>query len=163
MELESVDQGDGRDTSTDPKPGQEKSLVGGFLDTTPQTREAAEQKRRTAALRIGSLAGAAHHAAGDLEEQFPQTARYMHDAAAGLEHVSSILRDPSLDEVAIFLGNLARKQPAATMAAVVLIGIGLAWLLKTSTEAAADATIDYPEGVGPTGVGQGGAHGYGRS
>jgi hypothetical protein len=33
--------------------------------------------RRMTALRMGSLATAGHHAAVDLEEHFPQTARYI--------------------------------------------------------------------------------------
>jgi hypothetical protein len=35
---------------------------------------------------------------GDLEEHFPQIARFIHDAAAGFEHISSFLRDPNLDQ-----------------------------------------------------------------
>jgi len=33
----------------------------------------------------------------------------MHDAAAGFEHISNFLRDPNLDEVANFVGNLCRR------------------------------------------------------
>jgi len=51
-------------------------------------------------MRMGSLAAAAHHAAGDLDEQFPQAARYMREAASGFERFSNLLRDPNLDEVA---------------------------------------------------------------
>ena len=65
-----------------------------------QARETTAQQRRATALRIGSLAAAGHHAAGDLEEHFPQIARYIHDAAAGFEPISSFLRDPNLDDVA---------------------------------------------------------------
>ena len=57
--------------------------------STTQARETTAQQRRASALRIGSLASAGHHAAGDLEEHFPQIARYIHDAAAGFEHISS--------------------------------------------------------------------------
>jgi len=57
--------------------------------STTQARETTAQQRRATALRIGSLASAGHHAAGDLEEHFPQIARYIHDAAAGFEHISS--------------------------------------------------------------------------
>jgi hypothetical protein len=97
-----------------------------------QTRETTAQQRRATALRIGSLATAGHHAAGDLEEHFPQIARYIHDAAAGFEHISSFLRDPNLDEVANFVGNLGRKQPAAVIAGVFLVAVGLSWFLRNS-------------------------------
>jgi hypothetical protein len=102
--------------------------------STTQARETTAQQRRAAALRIGSLAAAGHHAAGDLEEHFPQIARYIHDAAAGFEHISSFLRDPNLDEVANFVGNLGRKQPAAVVAGVFLVAVGLSWFLRSSCD-----------------------------
>jgi hypothetical protein len=100
-----------------------------------KARETAAQRRRATAMRIGSLAAAGHHAAGDLQEHFPQIALYMHDTAAGFEHISSFLRDPNLDEVANFIDNLGRKQPAAVVAGVFLVAIGLSWFLRSSSEA----------------------------
>ena len=99
---------------------------------TRQTPETTAQQRRVTALRIGSLATAGHHAADDLDEHFPQIARYIHDAATGFEHISSFLRDPNLDEVANFVGNLGRKQPAAVVAGVFLVAVGLSWFLRSS-------------------------------
>src|SRR6266850_4821804 len=93
-------------------------------------RESAARQRVATALRMGSLAKAAHHAAGDLEEQFPEAARCMHDAASGFESISNLLRDPNLDEVATLVRNLGSKQPAAIVAGVVLIGLGLSWFLR---------------------------------
>jgi hypothetical protein len=129
--------------STGSNPDRAQSRVG---ESVEQTLYTVEQQRRATALRLGSLANAAHHAAGDLEDQFPQTARYMHHSAAGLEHLSSILRDPSLDELASLIGDLARKQRVAILAGVVLIGVGLSWLLKTSVGAADNAASDDPAG-----------------
>ena len=99
--------------------------------STSQARETTVQQRRAAAMRIGSVAAAGHHAADDLEEHFPQIARCLNDAAAGFEHVSSFLRDPNLDEVANFVGNLGRKQPAAVVAGVFLLAVGVAWFLRS--------------------------------
>ncbi len=42
-----------------------------------EPRETTAQQRRVTAMRIGSVAAAGHHAAGDLEEHFPQIARCM--------------------------------------------------------------------------------------
>ena len=116
-----------------------------------QARETTAQQRRAAAQRIGSLAAAGHHAAGDLEEHFPQIARYIHDAAAGFAHISNFLRDPDLDEVATFIGNLGRKQPAAVAAGVFLLVVGLAWFLKSPSEMSGDTMADDRE-RGPYGV-----------
>jgi hypothetical protein len=110
-----------------------------------EARETTAQQRRAAAQRIGSLAAAGHHAAGDLEEHFPQIARYIHDAAAGFEHISSFLRDPNLDEVANFVGNLGRKQPAAVVAGVFLIAVGLSWFLRSSGNPSEDFGVDGRE------------------
>jgi hypothetical protein len=60
----------------------------------------------------------------------------MHDAASGFESISNLLRDPNLNEVAALISNLGRKQPAAIVAGVVLIGLGLSWFLRNSGEAA---------------------------
>ena len=113
--------------------------------STTQARETTAQQRRATAVRIGSLAAAGHHAAGDLEEHFPQMARYIHDAAAGFEHISSFLRDPNLDEVANFVGNLGRKQPAAVVAGVFLIAVGLSWFLRSSGNPSEDFGVDSRE------------------
>jgi hypothetical protein len=105
-------------------------------------------------MRMANLAAAAHHAAGDLEEQFPQAARYVHDAAAGFECLSNLLRDSNLDDVATLIGNLGRKQPAAIVAGVVLLGLGLSWFLRNPGEAA-----HRPSAGAATGEGRGGAYG----
>src|ERR1700740_1711886 len=86
MELKEFDQDKSHRIEVDRKREGVKSGVGGSLDATAeQTHRTGEERRRATALRIESVAGAAHHAAGDLEDQFPQTARYLHDTAAGLE------------------------------------------------------------------------------
>ena len=119
-----------------PSLSNDQSLEGrGRQDRLPMTQdslETAEQQRRMVAMRMGSLAVAGHHAASDIEEHFPQAAQYIQDAAAGLEHISHLLRDPHLDQIAALIGNLRRKQPAAIMAAIALASMGLVWLLKSS-------------------------------
>jgi hypothetical protein len=124
--------------------------------TTIGNRETAEQFRHATALRMGALATAAHHAAGDLEEQFPQAARYTQAAAAGFAHISDLLRDPNLEEVSTLIRNLGRRQPAAVAAGVVLAGLALSWLVKIAMEGedtiTADAIVRGGEG------GAGGIH-----
>lgn len=89
----------------------------------------AEQRRLDAARRLGSLAAAARHAAEDLGGDFPRAARHFDNTAAGFEHLSNVLRDPHLDDVMAMAANLGRYQPAAIVAGVMLIGLGLSWLL----------------------------------
>jgi ferric-dicitrate binding protein FerR (iron transport regulator) len=138
------------------KEGDPKRALSIGEPTTIGNRETAEQYRHAAALRMGSLATAAHHAAGDLEAHFPQAARYTEAAAAGLTHISNFLYDPNLDEVATLLRNLGRRQPAAVAAGVVVVGLALSWLVKIAMEGgdttAADAMVRGGEG------GAGGIH-----
>ena len=109
-----------------------------------EIRPTAEQQRLGTAKRLRSLAAAAHHAADDLDGEFPQAARHIHNTAAGFEHLSNLLRDPHLDDVAIFAANLGRYQPVAVIAGAVLIGLGLSWLLKSP-----DISPDHTATDGP--------------
>jgi|SRR5271166_2524776 len=142
MELDEMHEGVGRGLSSDRNLEEIRPLT---ADAALQTRETAAQQRRATALRMGSLATAGHHAAADLEEHFPQVARYVHDAAAGFEHISNFLRDPNLDEVATFIGNLGRKQPAAVVAGVFLAAVGLSWFLKSSSDTSDGIAADDRE------------------
>ena len=155
MELDELHEGVSPSQSLSKDQSLEGSPERDGVPETQEPRESAAQQRRAAALRMGSLAMAGHHAAGDLEEHFPQTARYIHDAAAGFEHISNLLRDPSLDEVTTFIGNLGRRQPAAVAAGAILIVVGLSWFLKNSSNnprsTAADAAAD-DRGRGTHGV-----------
>ena len=147
MELDELHEGVNQSTSKDQGLERARGIIGG---TVPQTRESAMHQRRETALQMGSLATAGHHAAADLEQHFPQAARYIHDAAAGFGHISNFLHDPNLDEVATFVGNLGRKQPAAVAAGVFLLVIGLAWFLKTPGEMSGDSLAsdrERPYGV----------------
>ena len=131
MELGELHEGVSQSLSNDQRlKGQDRR---GSLPMTQGSLETTEQ-RRVVAMRMGSLAVAGHHAAGDIEEYFPQAARHIRDAAAGLEHISHLLRDPHIEEIAVLIDNLRRKQPAAIMAGIALAGLGLAWLLKSASD-----------------------------
>jgi len=143
MEIDKQHRDMGLGVAGDRNPDGTHQTAGGL--TTPRSPECAEQQRRLIAVRMGSLAAAGHHAAGDLEEQFPSVARYLRDAATGFEHISSLLNDPQLDT-----GNLGGKQPVAIVAGVVLIGLGLAWFLTSSGDrpdrSAVDGSVNHREG-----------------
>ena len=136
MELDELHEGVNQSPSKDQDLERARGIIGG---TVPQTCESAMQQRRETALRMRSLATAGRHAAADIEQHFPQAARYIHDAAAGFAHISDFLHDPNLDEVATFVGNLGRKQPAAVAAGVFLLVVGLAWFLKSPGEMSGDS------------------------
>ena len=111
MELNELNQPDNRGLSTDRTAEGKASASSMAL-----TRNTGEQQRVATAMRMGSLAAAAQHAAGDLEEQFPEIAHYMRDAATRCERIANLLRDPNLDEVAGLISSLGRKHPGAIVA-----------------------------------------------
>ena len=116
----------------------DRQVEGGSLDGVSgaaQPRISGEQHRHAAAERIGTLAEAADHAADDLDASFPQTARFLHDTAAGFAQIVNFLRDPKLEDITGLVGNVRRKQPAAIVAGLVLVGMGLSWFLRRSEAA----------------------------
>ena len=144
MELDELHEGVSRSLSSDRHREETRALE--------PTRESAEQQRVATVMRMESLTTAAKRAADDLEEQFPQAAGYMHDAASGFESISNLLRDPNLDKVATLISNLGRKQPAAIVTGVVLLGLGLSWFLRNSGDAALRAERDATAGKGREGA-----------
>ena len=136
MDVKELERSQSHGGSPDPQRGEGRWPLG--VTNPDQTRLSAEQ-RRAAAERIGTLVRAASHAADDLETAFPQTAQFLHETAAGFDHISTFLHDPKLDDIADFFGNLRRTQPAAMMTGFVLVGLGFFWLLQRSRGNAAVA------------------------
>ena len=95
----------------------------------------AEQNRHATAGRIGTLSTAAEHAASDLNGSFPQTAHFLHETAAGFGQISNFLRDPKLDDITGLASNVRHMQPAAIVAGLVLVGMGLSWVFRRSEAA----------------------------
>jgi hypothetical protein len=113
------------------------------------TGRTAEQHRLAAAKRMASLAAAANHAAADLDGEFPRAARCIQDTAAGFEHLSDLLRDPHLDDVAALIGDLRRYPAVVVVAGVALLSAGLSWLLMRSAGTAGRQPM--PTGNGAAG------------
>ncbi len=74
--------------------------------------------------------GAAH----EIEQELPQAAGFVHDAATKLEGAAASLRERSVDDLIRSLNNFARTQPAAFFGGAVLAGFALSRFLKSSTE-----------------------------
>ena len=109
------------------------------LDATSATvkdraRKVAEQQRRAGADQIGGVARAIHGAAHEIEQELPQAAGFVHDAATKLEGAAASLRERNVDDLIRSLNNFARTQPAAFFGGAVLAGFALSRFLKSSTE-----------------------------
>jgi len=94
----------------------------------------AEEQKAAGADKLKQVAQAIDSAAGNLEGELPMTAKTIRDAAAGLEQVSTNLKNHSLNDLAGEVGSFARSQPAAFFGGAVLAGLVLARFLKSSPE-----------------------------
>ena len=96
-------------------------------------REFAEEQKRSGAERLRGFAQAAHRAASDLEQQSPLSAKYVHQAANGIEGASDGLQERSLDELLDTFERFARERPAALILGAMVAGLALTWLLSGRT------------------------------
>src|SRR5438045_494836 len=97
-----------------------------------QAREAAEEQKQAGAEQIGSVARAVHGAAGELEQELPHAAGYVHEAADRLDRAASALRERSVDDLFRSLSDFARSQPATFFGSAVFAGFALSRFLKSS-------------------------------
>jgi hypothetical protein len=96
----------------------------------------AEEQKRLGADQAAGLARAVHGAADQLQDNSPQVARYVHEAASAMDGLSRSLRDSSPGQLMGQMEDLARRQPVAFFGAAVLAGFALARFAKSSAEEA---------------------------
>ena len=82
---------------------------------------------------LQEIARAAHRAADELQEDMPQAAGCIHEAAQSVEQVASNLRARSISELMGMADGFARRQPVAFFGGAVLAGFVLSRFLKSST------------------------------
>jgi hypothetical protein len=103
-----------------------------FADAAADNIEAVKQK----AMRTAQQEKAA--GAEKINEIAPATvsnpscsSRSIHEAAAALEHASTVLRERSVEDLGAEIGKFARAQPAAFFGAAILAGFAVARFLKS--------------------------------
>jgi hypothetical protein len=95
--------------------------------------QVASQKDR-AADGLGSVASALRKAGDELRSSNTGLASYADRAVDELEHLSDRIREKDLVEVVSDLETFARRRPAAFLGGSFLMGLGLARLLKSSSD-----------------------------
>lgn len=106
-----------------------------------QAEKLAEQGKTAGADRMEGVARAARSAADDLEQQSPEAARYVRQAADKIEKVSSSVRGRSIDEIFDMVNDFAHRQPAAVFGGAVLAGFALTRFAKSSSARAERANM----------------------
>jgi hypothetical protein len=93
--------------------------------------ELAEQGKDAGVNRMEGFARAARRAADDIEEESPEVARYVRQAAGGLEQAASSVKNRSVGEIIDMVEDFARRQPTAYFGSTVLAGFLLSRFMKS--------------------------------
>ena len=94
----------------------------------------AETQKRTGADRLSDVAGAVERAAGEIEQESPDAARYIRQAAQGVQRFSSQMRERGIEDIAAQARDIARRQPLLVFGGAVLAGLAIARFLKSSND-----------------------------
>jgi hypothetical protein len=96
--------------------------------------EFAERGKTAGAGRMEGFARAARRAADDLQEESPEIAGYVRQAASGLQQAASSVRSRSVGEVMDMVEDFARRQPTAYFGSAVLAGFVLSRFVKSRAD-----------------------------
>jgi gas vesicle protein len=99
-----------------------------------RAEELADQGKSAGADQMKGFAQAARGAAENLEEQSPEIARYVRQAADGLEQAADTVRNKSVGDFIDMVQDFARRQPAAFFGSTVLAGFVLSRFVKSRSD-----------------------------
>jgi hypothetical protein len=106
-----------------------------LLDTARHRAEdLAQQGQQAGAERTQGLARAIHRAAESLEQDSPELARTVHDAAGAVDNIARALRERSPGDMLRGAEDFARRQPLAFVGLTALAGFALARFAKASAQ-----------------------------
>jgi hypothetical protein len=99
-----------------------------------ELNKSVEDQKRRGLEAVRSFAGAVGTAARELEQQSPQVARYVHDAAEGLQSLTRNIEGRNLNDLVRSATDLARSNPTLFMVGAVAAGFAIARFMKSSAE-----------------------------
>jgi len=102
-------------------------------DAGDRLRDTAEDKKNAGADFVSELAGAVRRAAGAFDDQIPQAANYIRQAAEQIDGASDALRQRHVGDLVEGVQDFARRQPTAFLGMTVLAGFAAVRFLKSST------------------------------
>ena len=82
---------------------------------------------------VDRYVGVARRAADDLEEHSPTGARYIREAAEGVEELTSSLREKSIGEIIGAVQDFARRKPVIFFGGTLLTGFAILRFVKSSS------------------------------
>lgn len=100
--------------------------------------------KEASANKVEGYVGVARRAADDLEGHSPTGARYIREAAAGVEELSSSLREKSIGEIVDAAQDFARRKPVIFFGGAVLTGFAILRFVKSSSATSSSADKATP-------------------
>jgi hypothetical protein len=113
-----------------------------------------EDQKRRGLEAVRSFAGAVNTAAQELEQQSPQVARYVRDAAEGLQSLTRNIEGRNLNDLMRSATDLARSNPTLFMMGAVAAGFALARFMKSSAPSEELGQQGYDSGYTDTELSQ---------
>lgn len=113
-------------------------------DVSSRIRDAAEAQKSAGAEKVMGVARAIQSAAGELEDESPEVARYVRSAASTLEGFTRDLNDRSVDEMTQAVVDMARRSPGLFFAGSVLAGFALFRFLNAAQTTSASSYRPSP-------------------
>ncbi len=105
-----------------------------------EVQRIAEQKKETAANRLGRYGSALHESANSLEAQDPNIAWFTHRAAERLDQVSDYIRNQDFAALRTDAEDVARRHPVAFFGGMFVAGLVLGSVLTASRRKADHST-----------------------
>jgi vacuolar-type H+-ATPase subunit E/Vma4 len=114
-----------------------KEQVGEAAQTVKQRARAMADDQKTAgAEQLGGLARAINQAADELQDEMPQAAGFVREAATRVDNVSHMIRERSIEDLVQGANNFARTNTIAFFGMSLVAGFALSRFLKSSAPSA---------------------------
>lgn len=103
-------------------------------DAAAKAQSAVEEQKSLGAQYVASVAGALHRAAGEVGQELPFAAKYLHQTAEQIESAAQTVRERDMRELVGEVENFARRQPALFFGGAMLLGFAALRFLKSAPE-----------------------------
>jgi hypothetical protein len=101
-------------------------------DAGQKIETAWQNQRASGASYLENVAGLVHQAAEVFDQEAPQAARYIHQAADQIDGVAEAVRSKSMREVTSEVQGFARRQPAIFFGGAMLLGFAAVRLFRAT-------------------------------
>ena len=124
-------------------------------DAKGKVESVMNEQKRAGADYIGEIDDAVHRAAGEINNEVPQAARYVHQAADRLQGVASAVRNRNMGDLVGEVEQFARQQPGLFFGGTLLLGFAATRFLKSASRGApsdgsSPATLPSSPSTAPT-------------